>query len=222
MKEAYKKLRMESSSGKASMNRKITVRQLESLVRLSEALARLYCSETVTAKHVDQAVKLMKDCNKPVIRPDVDLGDELDLDDLDINMEDGSNVLRDRSNVENQQPAQEEGPEIDPEKLKIKYDYYKRVSNMLVLHLRDQEERNSADPDWAGVKQSELSEWFLEMIESDINTQEEYHIQKTIINRLIRKLIKDAVLINLSEDDLNDPSVVAHPDHIVDEDIDVS
>jgi DNA replication licensing factor MCM6 len=76
LKEHYKQLRLDSSSGVNAMNRRITVRQLESLVRLSEALARLYCSPEVTRKHVDDAVKLVRDCNKPVVKNDIDLEDD--------------------------------------------------------------------------------------------------------------------------------------------------
>jgi DNA replication licensing factor MCM6 len=76
LKENYKQLRLDSSTGVNSMSRRITVRQLESLVRLSEALARLHCSETVEKAHVEEAVKLARDCNKPVVRPDIDLADD--------------------------------------------------------------------------------------------------------------------------------------------------
>ena len=45
--------------------RRITVRQLESMLRLSESFARLHCSEEVTAKHVKEAYRLL---NKSIIR----------------------------------------------------------------------------------------------------------------------------------------------------------
>ena len=55
--DTYKQLRISggSFSGFAGSNKqqwRITVRQLESLIRLSEALARLYCSDHVEIKHV--------------------------------------------------------------------------------------------------------------------------------------------------------------------------
>lgn len=58
------------------MSRRITVRQLESLIRLSEALARLHCAPEVQRNHVEEAVKLVRDCNKPVVKPDVELNDD--------------------------------------------------------------------------------------------------------------------------------------------------
>lgn len=44
----YKRLRLQDSNNAATSSWRITVRQLESLVRLSEALARLKCSAEVS------------------------------------------------------------------------------------------------------------------------------------------------------------------------------
>jgi len=55
---------------------RITVRQLESMIRLSEAMARMSCSAEVQPRHVQEAFRLL---NKSIIRvetPDVDLDDE--------------------------------------------------------------------------------------------------------------------------------------------------
>lgn len=56
--ESYRKLRQADKNGINSY--RITVRQLESLIRLSEALAKLYTEEKITPEHVKEAVKLLK------------------------------------------------------------------------------------------------------------------------------------------------------------------
>merc|ERR1719193_2877809 len=74
--QQYKHLRQRDSSGNAKSSWRITVRQLESMLRLSEAFARLHCCEEVTAKHVKEAYRLL---NKSIIRvdqPDVDLDED--------------------------------------------------------------------------------------------------------------------------------------------------
>merc|ERR1719186_2295504 len=74
--QQYKHLRQRDTGGSAKSSWRITVRQLESMLRLSESFARLHCSEEVTAKHVKEAYRLL---NKSIIRvdqPDVDLDNE--------------------------------------------------------------------------------------------------------------------------------------------------
>ena len=48
MVEEYKRLRQRDSTGSGSSSWRITVRQLESMVRLSEAMARMHCSDEVS------------------------------------------------------------------------------------------------------------------------------------------------------------------------------
>lgn len=45
--EQYKRLRQRDSVGSTKSAWRITVRQLESMLRLSEAMARMYCSSEV-------------------------------------------------------------------------------------------------------------------------------------------------------------------------------
>jgi DNA replication licensing factor MCM6 len=56
--ESYRKLRQNDKVGSNSY--RITVRQLESLVRLSEGLARLYSESHVETYHVEEAVRLLR------------------------------------------------------------------------------------------------------------------------------------------------------------------
>ena len=46
--EQYKRLRQRDGGGTTKSAWRITVRQLESMLRLSEAMARLYCSDEVS------------------------------------------------------------------------------------------------------------------------------------------------------------------------------
>jgi len=49
---AYKELRLEDAAPGSGSAYRITVRQLEALVRLSEAMARVYCDPVIAPHHV--------------------------------------------------------------------------------------------------------------------------------------------------------------------------
>ena len=52
---------------------RITVRQLESMIRLAEAMARLHCKDKVTVRHVAEAARLIDKSIIRVEQPDVDI-----------------------------------------------------------------------------------------------------------------------------------------------------
>eukprot|EP00667_Euglena_gracilis_P003045 EG_transcript_3049 len=68
----YRKMRQDDKSKKNNSYR-ITTRQLESMIRLSEAVARLHCSEDVLESHVDLALKVMRNSFKRVEEPNVEV-----------------------------------------------------------------------------------------------------------------------------------------------------
>ncbi|KAL4448853.1 hypothetical protein ABPG77_007570 [Micractinium sp. CCAP 211/92] len=78
---SYKRLRGDDAAPGSASAYRITVRQLEALVRLSEALARLHLCEVVGRDHVKEAYRLVKNSIINVEQPDQELADEDVLDD---------------------------------------------------------------------------------------------------------------------------------------------
>jgi DNA replication licensing factor MCM6 len=75
--DCYRKLRQGDTLGRSGRSAyRITVRQLESLIRLSEALARLYCADTIEPAYVREASRLLKTSIIQVETSDVVLEDE--------------------------------------------------------------------------------------------------------------------------------------------------
>ncbi|KAJ2579511.1 MCM DNA helicase complex subunit mcm6, partial [Coemansia sp. RSA 1836] len=75
--ESYRNLRQDDVGAGRNAYR-ITVRQLESLIRLSEALARAHCAETVTTRHVREAVRLLRRSIVHVEMDDIEVDQEID------------------------------------------------------------------------------------------------------------------------------------------------
>ncbi len=71
----YKELRSEDAVPGSSSAYRITVRQLEALVRLSEAMARAHCCAEITIRHVDDAKRLLRASILKIEQRDVDLDD---------------------------------------------------------------------------------------------------------------------------------------------------
>lgn len=98
--EKYVHMRQEDTTGTPNNNfifnwiarnsYRLTVRQLESMLRLSEALAKLYFSDTIEVAHVKEAHNLMKLSIVTIDREREEF-DEMEEKVLDLNM-DGINM----------------------------------------------------------------------------------------------------------------------------------
>jgi DNA replication licensing factor MCM6 len=238
----YKKLRQRESSNKSAW--RITVRQLESMIRLSEALARMHLSEEVRVEHVQEAFRLLSKSIIRVEQPDIQFEDNFDAQ---LNLNKGTENISTQENgeqdTEMQQTCETESsttasthvPSNGPPKqtVKLSYDEYKRISNMIVYYIRKKEEEIDQDSEtFAGVHKSELIAWYLNEIESQIENEQQLNEQSALIEKIIHRLINyDSVIIKLDKHgykthdendpetlrDESDPILVVHPNYIPDE-----
>nr|XP_020635331.1 DNA replication licensing factor MCM6 [Pogona vitticeps] len=229
--EQYKRLRQRDGSGVTKSSWRITVRQLESMIRLSEAMARMHCSDEVHPKHVKEAFRLL---NKSIIRvetPDINLGqDEEELPTEEPEAQDGaaengeSVAVNDLVNGVGGHPG--DSGNVSPPKasLRLSFPEYRRISNLLVIHLRKAEEED----DEASLKKSELINWYLKEIESEIDSEEELVNRKKIIEKVIHRLTHyDHILIELTQTGLKDsaegqsfdedPFLVVNPNYLLED-----
>jgi DNA replication licensing factor MCM6 len=79
--DCYRKLRQGDTLGRSRAAYRITVRQLESMIRLSEAMARLHCDQEIQPSYVREAFRLLKTSIIQVETTDVDVEDDDDNDD---------------------------------------------------------------------------------------------------------------------------------------------
>lgn len=78
MVECYRNLRQGDTMGRSRTAYRITVRQLESMIRLSEALARLHCDDFVRPSYVREAFRLLKKSIIHVQTEDITFDDDID------------------------------------------------------------------------------------------------------------------------------------------------
>lgn len=219
--ENYGHLRQRDTgiSGKGTW--RITVRQLESMVRLSEALAKLECLSEVQVKHAKEAYRLL---NKSIIRveqPDIHLDedDELlaEMDMQDENMPPNIEMME----------TEEAANELQKKKLTLSFEDYRNISNMLVLHMRSEESKmDSGESESEGMRRDELVNYYLEQVSDEIESEDDLIERKTLIEKVIDRLINhDHVIIPLrttilkpkqtegGEDE--NPVLVVHPNYVV-------
>jgi DNA replication licensing factor MCM6 len=130
----YKKLRLRESNNKSAW--RITVRQLESMIRLSEGIARMYLLEEVKPEHVKEAFRLLSRSIIRVETPDIQLDDDINATE-DAVIE---TVSREPETLGEQTPMETDVGESAKKNLKLSYDDYKRISNMLVYYIRKKED----------------------------------------------------------------------------------
>lgn len=196
--EKYKELRAnDAQGGMGRSSYRITVRQLESLIRLSEAVAKANCVEEVIPKFVVEAFDLLRQSIVTVEKDDVEIDEEevpaaaaaAANADEDQDMED-----RDREGdspmAEDEQPAQ---PKTERVKTKITYDKFAKVMNHLVRRVREDEISQGE-----GVEHEELLLWYTEQVEGEIQSKEDYDREHDLAAKVLKRMVKDGILLRVS------------------------
>ncbi|XP_053619566.1 DNA replication licensing factor Mcm6 isoform X2 [Plodia interpunctella] len=227
--EYYTVLRARDGSVASGGAWRITVRQLESMLRLAEAMAKMHCSGHVTREHVHEAYRLL---NKSIIRveqPDIHLDeDEPQLEpsmDVDHDLPNGTNGTNGTNGHENDDSAPKK-------KLTLSFEEYKALSDMLVVYMRKEEnEAENEGTESSGMRKSAVVGWYLEQLvaQGRIESEDELLERKALVEKVIDRLMyHDQVIIPLSTTGLkasqkssdqeieDDPLLVVHPNYVVD------
>jgi len=218
--EQYRHLRQRDTGGGFKSSWRITVRQLESMIRLSEAMARMGCSDQVLPKHVKEAYRLL---NKSVIRvdqPDIHFEDEEAAAAMDDDMEVMEGI---EENVASPDPTLTASQQTTKKSLKLSYEEYRTMANLIVHYLRKKDAED--------IRKNDLVAWYIEeTLGGDIESQEEIVEKKQIVEKVLDKLAyTDNVLVALSKTGLktgaaveegvgeDNPILIVHPNYAEDE-----
>lgn len=197
--DRYKELRANDTQGIGRSSYRITVRQLESMIRLSEAIARAHCVDEVVPEFVREAYNLLR---QSIIHADRD----------DVEMEDDGVPL---TSVSVDRSRTQDG--LGSQKTRITYEKYMSMMNLLL-------QRISMDPDNGPVSESELVGWYQHTQEENIGSEQAFIEEGELVKKVIKRLVQDNILMALQGEieDLNDaleapdePSYVMHPNAAV-------
>ncbi|KAF4584228.1 putative replication licensing factor [Ophiocordyceps camponoti-floridani] len=210
--EKYKQLRADDAQGGVGRNSyRITVRQLESMIRLSEAIARAWCTDKIEPSMVDEAYNLLRQSIISVEYDDVEVDDDEnttnnnnnnnDDDDDDDDDQDsppqGPHLHRAATAAPGQPPST---PNPRPKKKHtMTHEKYTSMVNAFVQRISD-DESSSGD----GLSQDTLLEWYLEQREDELASEESYHQERALAVLVLKKMVKDNILMALRGEGLVD------------------
>lgn len=202
----YVQLRQDEG-GPGKSNFRITVRQLESMIRLSEAIARANCQEEISANMVREAYALLRQSIIHVEQDDInfddedengqappqieDAMDEDEIDAADIAALDQAESSYHADTTTGGSSSVPTAPSSKP-KMRITYNRYMEIMNLIVLHLSEVERETGE-----GVDRDELVEWYLEQKEHEFDSVEDLEYERELIGKALSKLAKDNYLLEL-------------------------
>ncbi|KAH6661031.1 DNA replication licensing factor mcm6-like protein [Truncatella angustata] len=200
----YKELRSDDAQGGVGKNSyRITVRQLESLIRLSEAIAKANCVEDITADFVDEAFGLLRQSIISVEHDDVEMDEDEDemVDDAAeliaaADAASGAHQQADEQDVDGDEamantdgsPAQPDGTK---KKTAVTYEKYIAMVNQFVSRVNDDESTGAGE----GVEAEALLQWYLEQREDELDGEEDYHHELSLAKMVLKKMVKDNILM---------------------------
>lgn len=209
--EYYKELRSNDSQGFGRSSFRITVRQLESLIRLSEAIAKANTTNVITEAIVTEAYSLLKDSIIRVDKDDVEIEeDDNDYDSNNAVTVEGTTARNEIENDENKMDIDSNEQETEPvqdgstsqlatekhQKKSISYDKYVQMMNIIVQKIVHAE-KNSGDESGAtsGLTAKQIIEAYLENIEDELENEADYFREEKLVKKVLKRLVKDKVLM---------------------------
>ncbi|KAL5158202.1 DNA replication licensing factor MCM6 [Glycine soja] len=216
--DSYVALRRGDTNPGSRVAYRMTVRQLEALIRLSEAIARCHLDNEVQPRHVRLAVKLLKTSIISVESSEIDLSEfqEQNHDDgagggnendnnRDANYQEGNDTAQQAAGNGNDQvgndaarqatgnngnPADGSKPQV--RKLIMSDEYYQRVTSALIMRLRQHEEAVVQGDGLSGMRQKDLIQWYVDQQNerNNYSSMDEVQAEISKIKAIIESLIR--------------------------------
>lgn len=206
--QRYKELRADDAQGGIGRNSyRITVRQLESMIRLSEAIAKVNCVEEISTTMVTEAFNLLRQSIISVEHDDVEMDDGEENDSLSdaealrraadriaskntqhelgaqLNEADSDSDMESTSHISNR-ASQTPAPSTRA-KQTITYDKYIAMVNVFVQRVNEDETGTGE-----GVEGDTLIQWYLEQKEDELDGEDAYNRELALARMVLKKMVK--------------------------------
>jgi len=215
--EHYSKLRQNDTIGASRSSYRITVRQLESLIRLAEALARLHLDREVKPAYVDEAARLLRKSIIHVDTQDVVLSDLSNVS----TMTSALQQLQSNSGGNGDNNSDKTTSSKQPEKITLSADRYSFMSKALVLYMERQSSSLSKKDDGdksSGMHVGDLVKWYITNHPEDLTDGVTPEMLATTVRLVIKHMVEiDNTLLILTP--RNIPSLTLDDNSILDESI---
>lgn len=166
--ERYKELRASDALGLGRSSYRITVRQLELMIRLLEAIARANCTDEISPAFVLEAYDLLR---LSIIR--------VDMDDVHI-----------------EEPEEEPAPAFETlaprQKTTITYDKYVAMMNLIVKKVTDDDASGGE-----GLTAEDIVDWYLLQKEPELHSEQEYKDESALAHKVLKRLDRDRILMRV-------------------------
>ncbi|PRP74688.1 hypothetical protein PROFUN_03610 [Planoprotostelium fungivorum] len=190
--ENYRKLRQSDVSGYAKTSYRITVRQLESMIRLSEALARAHGKDIVEPQFVLEAASLLRKSIIHVETGDVHFDAPLDRVQDDQPNEEIENAPPKANGATTGKAVSKKGEKEGREKLTIKHNKYKKMCQLIEHFLLQKREE--------GCTQHQIVQYYIGQIADEVEDDEELRMETRLVKNVIGKMItRERTVIIIAE-----------------------
>mmetsp|Transcript_65 Transcript_65/g.132 ORF Transcript_65/g.132 Transcript_65/m.132 type:complete len:228 (+) Transcript_65:1903-2586(+) len=201
LKDEYKSIRQREKADQKHAY-KVTVRQLESMIRLSEAMARAHCEHIIRPEYVREVCRLLRNSNVYIQKNDIEIEniqDEINNVRHAQRQQEQQEMMAELAKTGNQGLAQPQAQKPASNKVKITFDEYQRLSRLIFQVMKDFEVEGQENVQQAEIINKMVQKLELESSEAATSIERSIETSKKV-QHVISYLIAKENALMVSQD----------------------